>query len=224
MDAIEVVYLAVAIRVYRFLDYVQTIFYYYRHPRFRKTDRLLIGAYFLSNPYHLSRRFLEQRGEENVYTYGETPLTTLDVIANRVKIMPTDRVFELGMGRGRTCFWLRNFMGCRVVGIEFVPLFVSRAQAIATTTQTDGVEFRCEDYLTTDLTGATVCYLYGSNLEDRVIQRLIERFAQLPKGTRFVTISFPLSDYAKQPIFELVDRFPAWFLWGTATVYVEVKR
>jgi hypothetical protein len=222
-NAIEILYFAVSIRVHRFLDYLQTVFRYYFNARFRKADRLLIAAYLFSNPYRISRQFLQRRGEREVYAYGETPLTTLEWIATRCKISAADTVYELGMGRGRTCFWLRSFVGCRVVGIEYISTFVAKAQAVALKAQVEGIEFRCEDYLHSHLQGATVCYLYGSNLDEEVIRQLVQRLALLPSGTRFITVSFPLSDYTSEPLFQQVDQFPALFLWGTATVYLETR-
>ncbi len=43
----------------------------------------------------------------------------MDVIARECGIQKEDVVFELGCGRGRTCFWLNTFIGCKVVGIGF---------------------------------------------------------------------------------------------------------
>src|ERR1700738_886437 len=100
LDSIELSYLALAIRVHRFLDYLQTVFRYYSNPSFRKADSHLIATYFLSNPYRLSRLFLQKRGEREVYAYGETPLTTLELIVRRCRINAADVVYELGMGRG----------------------------------------------------------------------------------------------------------------------------
>ncbi len=58
---------------------------------------------------------------------AETPLTSLEVIARECQLSVRDVVFELGCGRGRTCFWLNQFIGCAVIGIDYVPAFIEKA-------------------------------------------------------------------------------------------------
>lgn len=220
-DAAQIAYLAVAIRILRLHDLIRTIARYYSNAKFRRVDRIFLAAYLFDNPYTLTRRWLQARGEEDVHSYGETPLATMDLISRRAHITSSDIVYELGSGRGRSCFWQRCLVGCQVVGIEYIPYFVMKAQAIAAKTGVDGVEFRCEDFLKSDLSAATVVYLYGSNMDDIVIEKLVERLAQLRKGTRIITVSFALSDYANGRLCKLLSTFEGDFLWGTATVYIQ---
>src|SRR5207253_2734624 len=138
--------------------------------------------------------YLLQKGEEDPYTYGETPLSTLDVIVKHCHITATDTVFELGCGRGRTCFWMNQFVGCRVVGIDYIPEFIQRANRIRSRFDLVDVQFREEDILNSQLTGATVIYLYGTCYSTPFIQTLIKNFALLPRGTKIITVSYPLSD------------------------------
>ena len=76
----------------------------------------------------------------------------------------------------------------------------------------------------TDLKKATVIYLYGTCLEDHTIKALISRFKQVAPGTRIITVSYALSDYTDQPLFETMKRFPARFTWGEGDVYIQVKK
>lgn len=205
-------------------EFFRTTLKYYSNTQFRKVDLFLLISYLFDNPFAISKRFLKQRGEKEIHTYGETPFSTLDLIANETQVTSKDTVFELGCGRGRTCFWLNAFKGCKVVGIDYIPEFIDRANAIKNKFKLDDVEFRHQDMVNADLTGASVIYLYGTCLEDSVIEQLIENFSSLPKGTKIITVSYPLTDYTKQPLFEVMKRFPARFTWGTADVYLQIRK
>lgn len=218
----ELLWLAFAVRILRLFDYLRTVYRYYLNTPFRRADLELLKSYILDNPYSISRQYLEQTGASNIYAYGETPLATLEQIADRCGIGTEDVVFELGAGRGRGCFWLRCVRGCRrVVGIEIISPFVWHAQRITESIGIANLEFRCEDWLQSDLTGATVLYLYASTLEDEEIEALARKLALLPKGTRIITVSYPLIDYSDPETFKLITSFPAPFLWGEADVYLQ---
>src|SRR5262245_46123073 len=122
--------LALKVKGHHCIDFCKTWLYYYGDPLFRKVDTRLLLSYWLDNPYRVCSRFFRSRGEEDPYTFGETPLTTLEEIAHRCQISNRDTVLELGCGRGRTCFWLARFVGCRAIGIDIVPTFIERAQRV----------------------------------------------------------------------------------------------
>ena len=196
---------------------------YYPNIAFAKVDIVLVFMYLFDSPFRISKRYLIKKGETEIYAYGETPLTTLAQVAEVCQIGESDVVIELGCGRGRTCFWLNRMIGCRVVGVEYIPDFVERAQRIQMKLGSDGVEFRCEDMLQTDLSDATVIYLYGTCLGEDFIRKLINRFRDLPAGTRVITVSYPLSDYTEEPLFEVMHCFPAKFSWGVGDVYIQTR-
>lgn len=207
-----------------FLEYLCVIYRYYRKIPFAKIDASLVLTYLFDNPFSISRRYFMHRSNSDEYTYGETPLTTFDRISKEARITAQDTVYELGSGRGRVCFWLKSFVGCKVVGVEIVPDFVIRAKRIQRKLGIEGIEFRTEDFLKTDIKNATVVYLYGTCLEDETIKQLIKRFKDLTPGTRIITVSYALSDYTDHPIFETMKRFPARFTWGEGDVYIQVKK
>lgn len=223
-DFTKLFFLNLKIKWVDFKEYLRVVSHYYSDPTFFKIDAYLVLSYFFKSPFKISRRFLKARGESDVYAYGETPLTTLEKIAQECRLSSRDHVFELGSGRGRTCFWLNQFIGCSVVGVDYVPQFVQRAHAVKVRFNVKNVQFRLEDFLQTNLSGATVIYLYGTCLETKAIEKLIERFLTLPAGTKIITVSYPLTDYAKGSAFEVMKRFPARFTWGTADVYLNVKK
>src|SRR5262245_59889016 len=126
----NLLWLNLMVSLRNFVEWMKVIGKYYSNTSFLKADISLMLMYLFHNPFTISKRFLMKRGEENIYAYGETPLTTMEKIAHEIQITAQDCVFELGYGRGRTCFWLNSFIGCRVVGIEFIPDFIERANRI----------------------------------------------------------------------------------------------
>ncbi|MDP1834466.1 MAG: class I SAM-dependent methyltransferase [Chlamydiales bacterium] len=222
-DFFKLVGLAFYIRYKRLLELIQTIYRYYNNKLFRQIDRTMFFLYLFDNPYTAARKFATLQGEEDIYTYGETPLTTLEQIVKRCGITANDTVYELGSGRGRSCFWLHCFVGCKVVGIEYNPHFYRKAEAIRAHYDVRNVTFVCEDLLKVNYSKATVVYLYGSCLEENFIFDLIEKLRKLPVDAKIITVSYPLTDYTFEPLFELIDEFDVPFTWGTTTVYVQVR-
>jgi SAM-dependent methyltransferase len=219
----QLVVLAVRVRWRRLVEYFQSVWRYYPNSMFRRVDLALLYNYLFVNPYSVARQFAIYNAEVDVYTYGETPLTTLEIIAQRAGITAEDTVYELGCGRGRSCFWLRAFVGCRVVGIEYNPVFVRKASALVQACKLEGVVFRCEDMLTVDYSDATVVYLYGSCLEDSFLERLTEQLKQLPNGAKVITVSYALQDYCSEALFEQLACWELPFTWGSASVYYQVR-
>jgi SAM-dependent methyltransferase len=204
------------------VEYAKVVFRYYRNPLFRKADLSLLLQYLFKSPFRISKAFMQGRGAHNIYVYGETPLTTLDKIARECGISKNDTVFELGCGRGRTCFWLACFFGCQAVGIEYIPEFIQKALFVKERCNIANVEFLQEDILEADFSAATVIYLYGSNFGDTFLKKLIKKMKSLKEGTKIITVSYPLNDYAQGHLFETQKRFPASFTWGEADVYFQV--
>jgi tRNA A58 N-methylase Trm61 len=178
----------------------------------------------MESPYRISKEFLQQKGEQEVYAYGETPLTTMERIARECRIQSSDVVYELGAGRARTCFWLRYFVGCRVVGVEYIPTFVKIAQKVKREFGVEGVNFLYKNILEADYTEASVIYFYGTCSDTPFIQKLIEKLKGVSSGTKIITVSYPLTSYMREPLFELRGAFPASFLWGETTVYLQVRK
>lgn len=223
-EFLNLLYLNFKVKLRNLRDYSQVISKYYSKAAFRNIDMQLLLSYLGDNPFLISQRFLIKKGEKDVYTYGETPLTTLEYVANQCRIKSSDVVIEMGCGRGRTCFWLNKFIGCSVIGVDFVPEFIERANNIKEKCQVTGVEFRLEDIIKTDLTGVTVVYIYGICYSDAFIEQLIDRLETLPYGAKVITVSYSLLEYKPTTPFEILKRFPARFTWGEADVYLQVKK
>ncbi len=205
----------IAVSKQQFVEFLLAVTTYYKNTRFAKIDLYLLSRYWLKNPYRIARRFLQVRGDRDLYTYGETPLTTMHLIAVRAGITSADNVLELGCGRGRTCFWLREWLGCGVVGIEQVPAFVETANEVKNRYAIDGVDFVLGDYLEADWGKPSVIYLYASNLDEGTIALLAKKIAALKEPVKVISVSFPIPGMAVQKKFALP------FTWGDAEVFVQ---
>jgi precorrin-6B methylase 2 len=213
-------FFVIAMRVHFFnlKDFCRTVFRYYRNIQFAKVDFRLLLSYFWISPYRLSRMWASTSGFRASEIYGESPLTTMALIAKEAKITADDVVYELGSGRGRTCFWLSFFIHCKVCGVECNPAFVKKASDLKEKFHVANVKFIQDDLTKIDLNGATVVYLYVITLSDEDIKKLTKNLSKLQKGARIVTISFPLEGTS----FKLIKEFDVEFAWGKTSAYQHV--
>lgn len=173
------------------------------------------------NAWRLSADYYFEKNAPEIHCFGETPLVTLARICRRVGIDSKDEFLEVGAATGRNCFWLAASVGCQAVGLEQIPDFVHRAESVASRARcADKVRFVCGDMGEMLPGNPSIIYLYGSNLEEALIQRFASRCAELSVGVTVITVSYPLTDYL-QEAFKVIDVFPAAFTWGVATVYVQ---
>ncbi|NGX43375.1 MAG: hypothetical protein K940chlam7_01672 [Chlamydiae bacterium] len=222
MNYIKLFFLRLVVGYRNLVEFFRVAYFYYPNRQFKRVDLYLLRCYILENPYRISKKTLQEKGSKDIYAYGETPLTTMEKISKKCQINTADVVYELGSGRGRTCFWLHFFVGCQVVGVEFVPIFVKIAQKVKHRFDVRGVKFIYQDILDVDYADATVIYFYGTSSDTPFIEKLIEKLKGLPSGTKIITVSYPLTAYTKQPLFKLIKSFPAQFSWGEAEVYLQV--
>lgn len=223
-EYIHLFWLNTKVQFGNFIQFLKVLCCYYPNWQFAKIDFSLLMSYLLNNPYILSKKFLQDRAEKEIYLYGETPLTTMDLIAKECKIKKDDHVFDLGCGRGRNCFWLHYFIGCKVTGIDQISQFIEKANLIKKRFSLENIYFQNEDIRETNLDKASVIYLYGTSLEDQTIFSLIKKFENLPSGTKIISVSYPLSDYADTENFEIMKRFSAPFTWGETDIYLQIRK
>lgn len=201
----------------------RVILRYYRNMRFAKIDLMLYLFHFFKNPYRISCIFLQKRGEENVYQYGETPLTTMETIVKRFGVQKGDGVMELGCGRGRVAFWLHAYWGCRVWGVEEVGSFVKDADKIVSRFGLKDVHIVQGDLLQVEFPkNYQWIYLYGSSWSEEVLRALVKKLENWEGSV--ISVSFPISIYDEMGSFQVVEEMEAEFLWGTTTVYLSKKR
>lgn len=192
---------------------------YYRNGRFTIVDLSLSALYLFSNPYRMCRKFLQAKGLQNVYAYGETPLRTLETLAQAFDICPEDRWLELGSGRGRTCFWLSLVWGCSVRGVEWVPSFVSRASKLVKFFSLPDLAFQENSIENADFSWATVVFLYSTCMAEEEIEALLLPMSALPERAKVITVSAPLCNKN----YRLIQSVPLDFPWGKTKAYLHLK-
>jgi len=189
----------------------------YKHPLFRAADAALQKSYKNLNPYTLCKQFLLQKGEKEIHTYGETPLTELASFLEKCNLVKEDHFVDLGCGRGRVAFFVDSYFPCSVTGVDCVPRFISLAISTGKSLTTSP-SFLCEDILSFDLTSASYIYFYALCLNDKDFDQMIERFKKLKKGTKIITVSFSLSEYS--PHFKTLYSQKARFAWGKTEFFL----
>ena len=222
LECVELSWVALKAQAYFFREEMKVRFHFYHCPLFRSRDRALKRLYRFNNPFRMNKAFLLSRGDQEVDIYGETPLTTLYQIALQCEISSKDHVFDLGCGRGRGVFFLHDLIGCRATGIDWNPFFIERAKQIIDLDPSNSLSFHCADLLDVDLSQATVIYLFGTCLSDPVIEQLIPLFSLLPPSTKFITASFPMSDYSNQ--FVVMKEWIGSFPWGKTSIFLTKRR
>ena len=209
--------LFIKVKIYFLKQQMKTFFKYYRNPSFGFCDLFFIFLYLFKNPFVISRKFLQKKGEDNIYTYGETPYCTLEKIATSFDIRSSDTVVELGAGRGKTLFWLSHFVGCKTIGVEWIPIFVKKGSLLAKFFGKNKVSFLLDDMFKIDLKEASVVYLYGTCMEDSSIRKLIQKLSSY-SDLKIITISFSLSQYSQKYTTE--KEIAVSFPWGETTAYL----
>lgn len=204
---------------FRVLETLKVLCYHYWNPRFLRSDLLLGFSYFWRSPYRCNLLFAQTTQDPQTYLYGETPLSTLNQICQKVGLTSDQTFFDLGCGTGRVLFWVHSFVRCQGVGIDANPTFISTACWIAQKQQCR-LTFIQQDFTEATLQDNAVVYLYGTCLEDVTICKLcalFKRYSQI----RIVSISYPLEAF--DPEFATVDSFQVRYPWGKTTAYINEK-
>lgn len=193
---------------------------YYTDTHFKQTDLALKSAYKNTTPFELSKEFLIKRGEKEVYAYGETPLSALETIGAACDLKASDHLIDLGCGTGRGLFFLAYRFGCTATGVDWVPQFVETGNRIAQE-MCPNVTFIRNNILKTDLSQASAIYLYGTCLAESTIFALIQKFKQLPKAVKIITVSYSLSEYDSSNSFSTDSELVISFPWGKTSVFIQ---
>jgi hypothetical protein len=151
---------------------------------------------------------------KEIHSYGETPISTFSKLAEAVGLHSKDTYIELGSGRGLTCVWASEFTGCRAIGIEWVPLFAKFSKVLSKLFFIP-VHFKNESMFTTDLSHASVVYLYSCQLWNKDLLKI--PLDSLSKKAKLITISKP------HPHFKIIQIIPVSFPWGDTFAFIQTK-
>ena len=221
-ERLELLYLYFVVKKRNFIEAMRVLWRYDRRPAFALTHILFTLQYLFINPYTIARRHLRTNGDDDTCAYGETPLTSFHTLATECEITEDDTLIELGCGRGLGMFWLNTFIGCHVIGVDVVPLFIMKGKHITRLLNNKEVAFCNDSFLNTDYSGVTTVYFYGTGFDEKIIESLISTLATLPTGTKIITVSYPLTDYTDNPIFTTIKSFPITFAWGQTDAYLTI--
>jgi len=186
------------------------------YPGYRSIDRRFRGLYRWNSPYRIAANFFRNRGEDP-YTYGETPLPTMEKIALWAGISNKDLVLELGCGAGRTSIFLNHIFGCSVLGVDQITHFIQTAKKF----ETETLHFANLDFLQVPLDEVNFIYLCGTCLDDDFIEVLQDHFRALKPGSIVISVSYPFDN---EGLFEIKRRENFSFLWGDSEVFLSVRK
>lgn len=203
-----------------FLFWIQDCVRFYPKLSFAKLDLYLHFRSLYPTPFQRSARYIKEKGWNEEFTYGETPLSTLEKMARETSLSASDHVLDLGCGRGRTLFFLHYFYGCKVTGVECIPPLLELAQGVQEKFAVANVQCIKGDFFSLNLGDYNFIYLYGSMLTVDSVARLSKILAEVKPGTKLVTVSYPLEGDA----FEVMKIFQGNFDWGTADIFYQIKK
>lgn len=193
---------------------------YFKYPLF-KVDLEFLKSYWNKNPYRICKEFFFETDNKDVF-YGETWPFSISYFKEILPLTEKDVLFDLGSGTSRISFWFQVISGCRVVAVEKVPRFVEIAKGIQKKLKNNRIKFLQKDLLEVDYSEASVIYFYSSNIEDKLILKLIEKWRLLKKGTKIITTSFSLQEYENKQ-YRVLGEYSVSYPWGKCDVYLQEK-
>jgi SAM-dependent methyltransferase len=194
---------------------------YPKNPRFSKIDLYLLFLYWGDNPYQIVKRWVGSFVRPHLLTYGETPIRSFMHMAKWAGIQQSDKVYELGCGRGRGAFFIAEAYKCEVVGIDFVPEYIERGNKVVRCFRIPNLHLVCADFLQEDFSSATLIYLHGTCLKVEEIKKLIVLTKKCRKGARALTVSFSFADYDPGGPWKVLSVKSLEMSWGQAQVYLQ---
>jgi ribosomal protein L11 methylase PrmA len=141
--------------------------------------------------------------EQTLAPYVPSAHDVVDRMLALAGVTSKDVVYDLGSGDGRIPIAAARRYGARGVGLDIDPERIRESRANAKAAGVEHlVEFREQDVLTADLSGATVVTLYLLSSANATLRPILTR--QLKPGTRIVSHAFSMGpDWPA----EKVDRF-----------------
>jgi SAM-dependent methyltransferase len=137
--------------------------------------------------------------------YVPTPQDVVDRMLALAGVGKSDVVVDLGCGDGRIPITAAKVYGARGIGVDIDPRRIAEANANAKAAGvTHLVEFRLQDAMTTDVSGATVITLYLLSSSNLKLRPILTR--QLKPGARIVAHNFAMGDWEAEKIETFTDK------------------
>jgi SAM-dependent methyltransferase len=196
--------------------------FFCRNPTFSSVDRQLRHLYRFTNPYRTSKRFLKDRGASDIHVYGETPLTVFNQMFKEGDLTPSDCFVDLGCGRGRGVLFASTVWKCSAIGVDWIPIFCEKAKRASSLLKENVPRFFCQKLTEFDLSLGSFFYFYSLCLEEDELRSSISHLESVPKGSKVITVSFPLTDYT--PSFCLSASWKVTYPWGKTKAFLNLKK
>ena len=136
--------------------------------------------------------------------FATTPEDVVDRMLKLADVKPGDVVYDLGCGDGRIPIAAAK-LGARGVGIDIDPQRIAESKANARAAGVESmVEFRVEDAMTADVTGASVVTLYLLGSSNAKLRPMLTK--NLKPGSRIVSHAFSMgTDWPADRIDQFVN-------------------
>ena len=151
--------------------------------------------------------------------YGETPILTAWQICRRLNLSNQDAIVDLGAGIGLPLLVACLGFGASGLGWEIVPHRLLRARMLAANLQVDRLHFQDQDFLESPLPDGNVYWLNPTALHDDSWRRLCDKLAQLPVGTRAISLTLALPKTQWRTLHR--EDYP--FSWGRTPTYFQER-
>ena len=147
------------------------------------------------------RRYVEDspaqapaRGPERLAPFDPTPQEVVERMLALAAVRRNDVIYDLGAGDGRILITAAKKYGARGVGFEIDAGLVKLARENARRAGVEKlVEFRQQDFLSADLSPASLVTLYLSYDGNLAVREPLNR--QLKPGARVVSYTFDMGDW-----------------------------
>jgi SAM-dependent methyltransferase len=128
---------------------------------------------------------------QNLAPFIPTPEDVVERMLTFAKVTREDVVYDLGCGDGRIPITAARKFGAKGVGFDIDPALVELAKSNAKAAGVDSlVDFRVQNVLTADVSGATVVTLYLLSSSNERLRPLLQQ--QLKPGARIVSHAFSM--------------------------------
>jgi len=186
------------------------------NPWWWKLKLKMFSLYFNDPPYLvISREGVSTSLAQEDLIYGETPLLTVKKFLEHAGCAKNDVFYDLGCGRGNTVFFVSKFFNIDAVGVDILPTFIRRANEIKNALDFPRASFIQNDFLSVDISPATIVYIASTTFTDSTLQKIIKKTKELNRGTRLITLSAPLN----APNITLTGSGIFYFSWGKSHAF-----
>jgi hypothetical protein len=185
-----------------------------------KLKLLLFFAYLFERPYGIMEK---NRGNVSVsdenLVYGETPLLTVHELLGTLQPQKEDVFYDLGCGRGLTCFYSHILFGIPCHGIDIIPEFIEKARSIGNSLGLKEVSFSLGNVLDCDISDGTIFFVAGTTFDDTTLNSLGEKLEKKQGRATVISLSSPLP----APSYRVTGSGNYPFSWGSNSVYIQEK-